>query len=486
MGIAFIPLYIKYLGVEAYGLIGVFATLQALFVVLDAGLGQSLNREMARFLGGSYPIHGIRNLLRSMEVIYLAVSVVIGLVVVSVSGWLAVSWFKVEDLPNATVADAISIMGGVIALRWIGGLYRSALMGLQEQVWVSVINLLFSTLRGLGVVAILVWVDSTIQAFFYFQGLLSLIETAMLWGVLYKVLPKTEAATKFGWAELRQVWHFAGGVALITLLVILMTQMDKILLSNRLPLDEFGYYTLAGVVASALYMLINPIGSATAPRLAELVARNDTDYIRSTYHRYAQLMSMTLIPAAFVLFAFSDHLLMLWTGSIETTSAAAPIVSALCIGTMLNGLMYIPYTLQLAYGWTRLTIWLSLVTLALLVPSLLWAVHFYGAVGAAWMWAGINFIFILVALPIMHRRLMPGELKNWYLRDVLPTLVVSGLVSSAISELSAPPSIGGFSYSVMVVLLASVATLSLAIAATPLGRELIKSLMNKVSGGRST
>lgn len=486
MGIAFIPLYIKYLGVEAYGLIGVFATLQALFVVLDAGLGQSLNREMARFVGGSYPIHGIRNLLRAMEVIYLAIAVVIGVVVVLVSGWLAVSWFKVEDLPNATVAEAISIMGGVIALRWIGGLYRSALMGLQEQVWISVINLLFSTLRGFGVVAILVWVDSTIQAFFYFQGLLSLIETAMLCGVLYRVLPKTEAATKFGWAELRQVWHFAGGVALITLLVILMTQMDKVLLSNRLPLNKFGYYTLAGVVASVLYMLITPIGSATAPRLAELVARNDADYIRQTYHRYAQLMSMTLIPSAFVLFAFSDHLLMLWTRSIETTSEAAPIVSALCIGTMLNGLMCIPYALQLAYGWTRLTIWLSFVTLALLLPSLLWAVHFYGAVGAAWMWAGINLIFILVALPIMHRRLMPGELRNWYLRDVLPTLLVSGLVSSAISELTAPPSIDGFSYSVLVVLLASISTLCLAIAATPLGRELIKSLMIKVSGGRTT
>ena len=29
MGLAFIPLYIRYLGMEAYGLIGVFAVLQA-------------------------------------------------------------------------------------------------------------------------------------------------------------------------------------------------------------------------------------------------------------------------------------------------------------------------------------------------------------------------------------------------------------------------------------------------------------------------
>lgn len=48
MGLVFVPLYIKFLGMEAYGLIGFFATLQALFSILDLGLGATLNRELAR------------------------------------------------------------------------------------------------------------------------------------------------------------------------------------------------------------------------------------------------------------------------------------------------------------------------------------------------------------------------------------------------------------------------------------------------------
>lgn len=35
MGLAFIPLYIHYLGIEAYGLIGLFATLQVCLGLLD-------------------------------------------------------------------------------------------------------------------------------------------------------------------------------------------------------------------------------------------------------------------------------------------------------------------------------------------------------------------------------------------------------------------------------------------------------------------
>ncbi len=44
MSLAFIPLYIKFLGIEAYGIIGFFTTLQAMFTLLDLGLGYTLNR----------------------------------------------------------------------------------------------------------------------------------------------------------------------------------------------------------------------------------------------------------------------------------------------------------------------------------------------------------------------------------------------------------------------------------------------------------
>ena len=45
-----IPVYVKYLGVESYGLIGFFASLQIIFSVLDMGLSATLNREFARLI----------------------------------------------------------------------------------------------------------------------------------------------------------------------------------------------------------------------------------------------------------------------------------------------------------------------------------------------------------------------------------------------------------------------------------------------------
>jgi len=65
MGLAFVPLYIRYLGMEAYGLIGIFVLLQAWLSILDMGITPTLNREMARFTAGAHTPQSIHNLLRS-------------------------------------------------------------------------------------------------------------------------------------------------------------------------------------------------------------------------------------------------------------------------------------------------------------------------------------------------------------------------------------------------------------------------------------
>src|ERR1019366_6384617 len=96
MGLAFVPLYIKYLGIEAYGLIGIFALLQAWLGLLDMGMTPTLSREMARFTSGTHSAQSIRDLLRSIEVVGLGVALVIAVGIWVASGWLASDWLRAE------------------------------------------------------------------------------------------------------------------------------------------------------------------------------------------------------------------------------------------------------------------------------------------------------------------------------------------------------------------------------------------------------
>ena len=92
MALAFLPLYVQYLGIEAYGLIGLFGALQAWLMLLDAGMSPTLGREMARFTAGARTVQSIRDLLRSLEIVGVIVACTIGAWLWAASGWLARDW----------------------------------------------------------------------------------------------------------------------------------------------------------------------------------------------------------------------------------------------------------------------------------------------------------------------------------------------------------------------------------------------------------
>ncbi len=133
MGIAFVPIYIKYLGIESYGLIGLFTMLQTWLIMLDMGMTPALSREMARFTGGAHSAQTIRDLLRSVEIVASIIACLIASGVYLTSCWLAIDWLKVDKLPPQVVAQALAIMGIVISLRFVEGIYRSAIIGYKDR-----------------------------------------------------------------------------------------------------------------------------------------------------------------------------------------------------------------------------------------------------------------------------------------------------------------------------------------------------------------
>lgn len=89
---------------------------------------------------------------------------------------------------------------------------------------------------------------------------------------------------------------FAAGAGGITLFGVILTQMDKVVLSKVLPLDAFGYYVLAATVAGGLQLFIRPVYTAVFPRLSALVASEGEVAIAHAYHWGSQLMATLVAP----------------------------------------------------------------------------------------------------------------------------------------------------------------------------------------------
>ncbi len=436
MGLAFVPLYIQYLGIEAYGLIGLFAVLQAWLSLLDMGMTPTLSREMARFTGGAHSAQSIRDLLRSIELIAGGIALLIALGIWAASGWLASDWLRAEKLPTAVVAQAFAIMGMVTALRFVEGVYRSSIVGLQRQVLYNAVNSALATLRGLGAVGILMWVSPTIKVFFIWQGLISILTLGVLASVTYRALPKAERGGRFSMPALRGIWRFAGGMMGVTLLSLLLTQTDKIVLSKLLSLEEYGYYALAALVAGGLSILAGPINQAWYPRLNELKARNNNVEFARVYHQGAQIISVVVGGIAIVLIFYSEMVINIWTQNISIARKISYLTSILILGNLLNSIMTMPFYAQLANKWTSLINMINLISVLLFVPAIIWGVSRFGIEGAAWIWVCLNGMYILVGIHFMHRKILVKEKMKWYLNDVFLPLMASCVAVITVQKVS--------------------------------------------------
>jgi O-antigen/teichoic acid export membrane protein len=469
MGLAFVPLYIRYLGIESYGLIGIYALMQGWLALLDMGMKPALGREMARFTAGAHNAQSIRDLLRTIELIGFALAGLVALGIWAASGWMASHWLTAKHLPVEVVAQALAVMGLVAASRFIEDIYMSCIVGLQRQVLQNIVTGVMATARGLGAVAVLAWISPTVRAFFLWQGLISIVTVALFAAVVHRALPPAPRPPRFSRPALIGIWRFAAGMMAITILSLLLTQVDKILVSRLLTLEIFAYYALAGVVVTALNLMTGPITGALYPRLTQLAASGDEVALRAVYHQGAQLVTVLTGSAAMVLMAFGGRALRLWTGNPALAQKVAPLVAALALGTLFNCMMLVPYQIMLAHGWTSLVIRVNIVAVILLVPAILWAVPAYGAIGAARVWVALNCGYLLFAVPLMHRRLLPGDKWRWYREDVAVPLVAAG-AAVFVCRWVMPRDLGKFG-EFAVLLATSVSVLAAAVFAAPTVRD---------------
>src|ERR1700756_2480276 len=116
--IACVPVYLRFLGVEAYGLIGFYLMLQAILQVLDLGLSPTMNREMARYSVQPEKADEARDLVRTLEVGYWVIGILIGLALVTAAPWIAVHWIKASAMPIRDVKEAVALMGILAVFQW--------------------------------------------------------------------------------------------------------------------------------------------------------------------------------------------------------------------------------------------------------------------------------------------------------------------------------------------------------------------------------
>jgi len=417
------PFLIRILGAEAYGLLGLIASLQILFAVLDLGLSTTIVKEIASDTSpGRADTHG---LVGTLAVVYWGIALTLGAALFLSADWIVIHWLHLRDLRPEDAKLGIRILALSVALRWPVAFYGGVITGAQEMVRFNLVKVASTFVRlGAGLAVLLATRD--LRTYLWWMALSAMFELAAYAIVSARLHPALRTWPTFELRALRDVWQFSLSMNLIAILSIVFTQSDRIIISRLRPLSELGYYSLAVSVVMSVSVIQGFITSAVLPAFASDYGAGLSARMRERYAKATQaLLYVITLPTCIFIF-FGYEVLQVWT-TTDAANHAAVVLQLFSLGFLFNASVSIAYTLAVATGHTRLPLRVNVVALVLYVPGLVLATWRWGIVGSAAAWVFLNAYFLLTLLPLVETRILKSSPAQWAMVNFLPFVFRGGV-----------------------------------------------------------
>lgn len=424
-GILVVPFYLKLLGNEAFGLIGFFTMLQSWLHLLDLGLSPTLSREVAKYRAGANSAEYLRTLVRSLEYFFFLTALIVFLVLLLFCDWLAHSWLKFEQLDFFTLKNSIMLMSITVPLRWILAFYRSGLTGMEKHVWLNIQNVIFTTLRTFGAVIVLKAIGASVIGFFGYQTIIVILEGVILVLYFYKNLPITSIKPCFSFSAFRKIFPFAGSLAFTSSVWLVVAQVDKLILSNRLSLSEYGYFTMAIRIASSISLFSGPISKVLLPRMTFLASQGKDVELEIVYRKATQFIFVVAAAFAGSLAVNAQPLLFAWVGDTNISSSAGGILFWYALGNGILSIMAFQYYLQFSYGQLKYHLKFNIFFAIFWAPFVSYFALNYGAIAAGKCWFFCQLLIFIFWTWFIHEKFLPGLHKKWLFVDIMPVFLAT-------------------------------------------------------------
>jgi len=415
ISIVFIPVYIRHLGAEAFGLIAVFSTMQGLMQILDLGLSAVLNREMATMRGNPAAAKRSCELAQTLEIVYWTVGSLFSIGFIASVQWFSLSWLHTGNLPHVVVTRALIVIGLCLGASWPTALYSGGLLGLERQFTVNLVNCLIYTAKFGGAAFIIVVFSPTVSAFFLWQTGISVVHVFVLRRILWRALRiKFCALPAFHVGLLRSRLPLIVGFCAGYSSVLVATLADKVIVSHFMPISEFGYYSLAWSIVGILAFFYYPISTTLFPVFAQLHAIGDDGAAISYYLKGSEIVIAGVIPTTVVLCVFSRTILHVWSHQTEVVEHVHGVLSMLSPFAAIGALIHLATMFSWAYGKTKMIAYTNWISVLVLVPAVVFGTKRYGLIGAIVAWGITRALQAIVQMAISHRQLLRAARWQWY------------------------------------------------------------------------
>jgi O-antigen/teichoic acid export membrane protein len=411
VGLFAIPVVVRDLGSERYGVLALTWTIAGSFGLFDLGLGRAVTKLVADALTA-------QQRSRASQVVWTGFwlaagsGCLAGAALAFVSPWLVQSALTI---PVQLRHDSLHVFYLIaLAMPFITsqGVFIGMLAAMQRFGTVGRFTIIQSLFWYIAPIGVLLFTNSLV----WIVGILLLgrILSLLVWFSLCAADPKPIVVgfERPRLSLLKPLLSFGGWASISTMTGPILLYLDRFLIAAVISVAAVAYFTIPFQIVTKLLLISSAVSGVMFPALAGALV-GETERAVRLFEAAARFVVLGLFPIILVILTFAPEGMTLWIG-VSFSRHAAWVLRWLALGVFCNGLAHLGFTLVQGAHRPDLAAKLHLAEIPVYVPLLLCALRQAGIDGAAIVWT-IRAIFDALGLYLIALRLVP-ELRGAVIR----------------------------------------------------------------------
>lgn len=396
-----IPLYIRSIGEERYGVLSIVWLLLGYFGFLDMGLSRASANALARLRDAGTAER--RRVFSTSLYLNLAMGLVGGLLIFTAGGYMFRAHFNLSPDLWEELRAGMPWVSAMLPMALATGVAFGALESRERFLAVNLMQMTGSAAGQVIPALCAVYVDNSLATVIPVAFLVRLT-TALL---VFWHLGRTEKLGLGGFDRAwgRDLFRYGAWVSVTNIVGPILTSLDQFLIGSKLGPAAVSHYSIPMNLITRVQIIAVALSRAVFPRLSRYGGEEALDLAERAIKALAFLFGAACIGTLFIVKPF----LSLWI-SAEFAVIATPIALILLSGAWINGLAFVALSLLQGRGRPDLSAKLHLMELLPFILVLWFLIDRFGLAGAAAAWvlrvtADALLMFHLAGL--RWRRLLP-------------------------------------------------------------------------------
>jgi O-antigen/teichoic acid export membrane protein len=378
-----IPLLIKGLGTDRFGILTLAWMIISYFSLFDLGLGRALTQLVAERLGKGEDEETIADLVWTASILMVGLGAVGAIVFIAIAPWLVYTVLKLPEAIQQETLNSFYWLSISIPIVTCSAGLVGVLSALQRFDMINAVRIPLGLFMFMGPLVVLPVSNSLVPIMAVLVVGRLTFAGFYAW-CCFRAMPALATRARFSQSSVFPLLRFGSWMTVTNIVGPLMVSMDRFLIGSLISVTAVTYYTTPYEVVTKLWIIPTALVSVLFPAFSTSFANNPKQAAR-LFNQGVRYIFLVLYPITFIVVAFASEGLNIWLGK-DFAANSAPVLQWLAIGILINSLAQVPFALIQSLARPDITAKLHMLELPFYAILLWQFTHLFGIVGAAYAW----------------------------------------------------------------------------------------------------